>query len=148
LRKSRRFERIGNFCAGLLGINRNAERAKSWRNFLRTYEIAHTRGIADELFMRSFGQMPPEEPRHFILIYFPPVGADDAQPCVVAYAHHRAFDEVYLGGGMCVDERKYRRFPKWLFNAVKAEGGLATIVSRESIGMLGDSPACFGHDRT
>jgi hypothetical protein len=116
-----------------------------WRSHLRTYEVEDASTLADELFRRSFGHGTPAEPRHFVLVYFPPVDAADPQPRVVGYSHHRALDEVYLGGGMCVDERVYRQFPRWLFEAVKAEGGLATLVARDSIGMLDDSPACFGH---
>ena len=43
------------------------------------------------------------------------------------------------------DERAYRRFPRWLFEAVRAQGGLATIVTRDSVEMLGDCAAVFGH---
>ncbi len=117
----------------------------SWRDHLETYEVDDARGIADGLFTRAFGHAPPVEGRHFVLVYTPPPGSRDLQPCVAAYTHQRAFDELYLAGGMCVDERAYRQFPKWLFNAVKAEGGLATIVMRASFDMLDDSPACFGH---
>jgi len=46
---------------------------------------------------------------------------------------------------MCVDAAAYRAMPKWLFDQVRTQGGLATIVARESIAMLGDSPAAFGH---
>jgi hypothetical protein len=46
---------------------------------------------------------------------------------------------------MCVDERAYRRFPKALFEAVREQGGLATIVTRDSVEMLGDCAAVFGH---
>jgi hypothetical protein len=119
--------------------------AGDWRACLRTFEVADAQAFAGELFRRSFGHPPPAEPRHFVLVYVPPADAEDAACAVVAYSHHRAFDEVYLGGGMCVDERAYRRFPKWLFRAVREQGGLATIIARDSISMLGESPACFGH---
>jgi hypothetical protein len=144
LRKGPRLAATARFCSRIFGAGVNRRRADAWRSCLRTYEIDEAREIVDELFKRSFGQMPPKEPRHFVLIYFPPQLAVDRHPCVIAYSHHRSFDDIYLGGGLCVDERAYRRFPTWLFDQVKAQGGLATIMARESVGMLGNSVACFG----
>jgi len=131
---------------GLVSSLLGGDRAHgSLRDHLETYEVDDVRGIADALFMRRFGHAPPVEGRHFVLVYTPPPGSPEPRARVVAYTHQRAFDELYLAGGMCVDERAYRRFPKWLFDAVKAEGGLATLVMRASFGALGDAPACFGH---
>ena len=40
----------------------------------------------------------------------------------------------------------YRAFPKWLFGQVRDEGGLATILTRESVALLTDgAPAVFGY---
>ncbi len=135
--------RVRQRLAAAFGWREDAARPGAWRDRLRTYEVADARPWAGELFRRAFGHPVPAEPRHFVLVYFP--ASTDEAPAVVAYVHQAPLDEVYLGGGMCADERAYRRFPRWLFQAVKDEGGLATIVTRESIGMLGDSPACFGH---
>jgi peptidoglycan/xylan/chitin deacetylase (PgdA/CDA1 family) len=117
----------------------------SWRDCLRTWEVNDARHLAGELFQRSFHHAAPEYPRHFVLVYSPPPGAKDTQPRVVAYVHQTPFEDVYLGGGMCVDERAYRQLPRWLFQEVRGEGGLATIVTRDSIAMLGESPAAFGY---
>jgi hypothetical protein len=115
----------------------------AWRAWLRTEEVADARADAGELFRRSFGHEIPDYPRHFVLLYEP----QDRPPArrVVAYVHQMPYREVYLGGGMCVDERAYRAFPRWLFARVREEGGLATIVTRDSLAMLGDAPAAFGH---
>jgi hypothetical protein len=86
----------------------------------------------------------PDYPRHFVLVYSPSPGSEEA-PKVVAYIHQTRGAGYYLGGGMCVDERVYRRMPKWLFEAVRQEGGLATIVTRDSVEQLGDCKAVFGH---
>lgn len=115
---------------------------QDWRLWLRTEELDDARAAAGELFRRSFGHDIPDYPRHFVLFHSPP-GAP--QRHAVAYVHQMAYREVYLTGGMCVDERVYRRFPRWLFSQVREEGGLATIVTRDSMGMLGESPAAFGH---
>jgi hypothetical protein len=118
---------------------------EGWRNCLRTWEVHDARVVAGELFRRSFGHEIPDYPRHFVLVYSPPPGAEDTTPRVVAYVHQTPFENVYLGGGMCVDERAYRSFSKALFAEVRREGGLATIVTRDSIAMMGEAVAAFGH---
>lgn len=113
----------------------------SWRDFLETIEVDDATALAGDLFRRRFGHPIPDYPRHFVLRCLD----GGAAPRVVAYVHQLALNEVYLCGGMCVDEGAYRLLPKPLFAAVKSEGGLATIVTRDSIAMLGDAPAVFGH---
>jgi hypothetical protein len=117
-----------------------------WRECLRVWEVNDAKVLAGDLFSRSFGgQSVPDYPRHFVLVYSPAPGGADTLPRVVAYMHHTPCEEVHLSGGMCVDAGAYRALPRWLFEQVRAEGGLATIIARESIAMLGDSPAAFGH---
>jgi hypothetical protein len=118
---------------------------RRWRDHLRTWEVNDARVVAGDLFRRSFGHDIPTYPRHFVLVYSPPPEEDDTTPRVVAYVHQRPFEDVFLGGGMCVDPVSYRRMPRWLFDQVRDEGGLATIVTRGSISMMGDAPAAFGH---
>jgi peptidoglycan/xylan/chitin deacetylase (PgdA/CDA1 family) len=121
-----------------------AEPPRDWRTRLRTWEVNDAKHLAGELFRRRFGHEVPDYPRHFVLVLSPEPGADSA-PEVVAYVHQTAQGRVYLCGGMCVDEGAYRRMPRWLFEAVRGEGGLATIVTRDSVGMLGECVAVFGH---
>lgn len=117
-----------------------------WRDCLRAWEVHDARVVAGELFRRSFpGHEVPDYPRHFVLVHSPAPGEADTRPRVVAYMHHTPWEGLHLAGGMCVDAAAYRVMPKWLFDQVRAEGGLATIVARESIAMLGESPAAFGH---
>ncbi len=118
---------------------------RSWRDHLRTWEVNDANVVAGDLFRRSFGHDVPDYPRHFVLVYSPPAGEKSTQPLVFAYVHQRPHEDLYLGGGMCVDATAYRRMPRWLFEQARDEGGLATIVTRGSIAMLGDSPAAFGH---
>lgn len=115
-----------------------------WRSRLRTWEVNDARHVAGELFRRRFSHEVPDYPRHFVLVLSPEPGSG-APPEVVAYVHQTAQGRVYLCGGMCVDEGAYRRMPRWLFEAVRAEGGLATIVTRASVAMLGECDAVFGH---
>jgi hypothetical protein len=115
------------------------------RRYLRAWEVNDPRHVAGALFKRHFGHEIPDYPRHFVLVYSPPPDAPDTRPAVVAYVHQRPFDEVHLGGGMVVDASAYRLMPRWLFEQVREEGGLATLVTRGSIELLGDSLASFGH---
>jgi len=114
-----------------------------WRDCLRTWEVNDARVLAGDLFKRCFGHGIPDYPRHFVLVYSPPAGTGEL--AVVAYVHQTPYGDVHLGGGMCVDERAYRRMPRPLFAQVREQGGLATIVTRDSVAMLGDSLASFGH---
>ncbi len=118
-----------------------------WRECLRVWEVNDATVVAGELFSRRFpGHTVPGYPRHFVLVYSPPPGEADTTPRVAAYMHHTPHEEgFHLSGGMCVDPAAYRRLPKWLFAQVRDEGGLATLMARESIALLGDSPAAFGH---
>lgn len=121
-----------------------AEEAPRRRDCLCTWEVNDASVVAGELFRSRFGHPVPDYPRHFVLVYSPQPGSGEP-PQVVAYVHWSPSEDCYLGGGMCADERVYRRFPRWLFEAVRAEGGLATIVTRDSIEMLGDCAAVFGY---
>ena len=116
----------------------------NWRERLRTWEVDDAKVVAGELFRRSFGHEVPDFPRHFVLVLSPEPGSGEP-PSVVAYVHQTHRGEYALCGGMCVDERAYRRMPKWLFAQVHEQGGLATIVTRDSVEMLGDCSAIFGH---
>jgi len=118
-----------------------------WRECIDTVEVSDARLLAAPLFRKSFGHPVPPMPRHYVMFYRAPGtdGGDAAQTRVVGYTHQLAFENVYLAGGMCVDAAAYRLFPRWLFDAVKREGGLATIIMKDSFATLGACPAVFGH---
>ena len=113
----------------------------SWRTLFHTEEVESTPRGADELFRRCFNHGIPRYPRHFVLWYDSP----GAKPVVAGYVHHLPFHGVLLGGGMCVDARIYRQLDRDVFAAVRGAGGLATIILTDTFGLLGDSPAVFGH---
>jgi len=129
------------------GPESNAVPPANWRACIDTVEVSDARLLAAPLFRRSFGHPVPPVPRHYVMFYLPP-GAEDGgplRPLVIGYVHQLAFEDVYLAGGMCVDPAAYRMFPRWLFAEVKREGGLATIIMKDSFATLGDCPAVFGH---
>ncbi|HUQ29094.1 MAG TPA: hypothetical protein VM051_10890 [Usitatibacter sp.] len=115
----------------------------TWQACLRTVEVDDAAPLAGWLFKRRFGTDVPVSPRHFVLLYSPAGNASGER--AVAYIHHQRLGEIYLTGGLCVDERAYRSFPAWLFAKVREQGGLATIMTLGSMAMLGDGAAVFGH---
>jgi hypothetical protein len=116
-----------------------------WRERLRTWEVNDAGVVAGELFRKRFGHAIPAYPRHFVLVYSPEPGSGEA-PAVVAYVHQTMGEGYALCGGMCVDEGAYRRMTRRLFAQVREQGGLATIVTRDSVEMLGEQcVAVFGH---
>ena len=119
----------------------------NWRACIDTVEVSDARLLVAALFRKSFGHPVPPMPRHYVMFYLPPGpdGRELTQPLVIGYTHQLAYENVYLAGGMCIDPAAYRLFPRWLFNEVKREGGLATIIMKDSFATLGDCPAVFGH---
>lgn len=124
--------------------NATADVTFDGRERLRTYEVHDASALAGELFRKSFGHPIPDYPRNFVLVYSPPPGSPETAR-VVAYVHHSPCEDVFLAGGMCVDPAAYRSFPRPLFEAVKRDGGLATIVMRASLATLAEAPAVFAH---
>ena len=114
-----------------------------WRACLATVEVDDAAPLAGALFRRRFGTRVPRTPRHFVLMYS--ATGDAGRREVVAYIHQQAVGGIYLVGGLCVDESAYRAFPKWLFAKVRAEGGLATLITRQSTALLGNAVAAFGY---
>ncbi len=130
-------------CAAMATAGPVAGAEPGWRDCFHTWEVNDARVLAGELFKRRFGHDIPDYAQHFVLVYSPPAGM--GAPEVVAYVHQTPYGDVHLGGGMCVEERAYRRMPRSLFAQVREQGGLATIVTRDSVAMLGESLASFGH---
>ena len=99
--------------------------------------------MAGELFRRRFNRAIPDSPRHFIMRYA--AGADASNAPVIAYFHEVWKGGAHLVGGLCVDERAYRVFPKWLRDQVHDEGGLATIMTNGTVALLEGNAPVFGH---
>ncbi len=133
----------------MTGAASDEEPRVGWRSCIDTVETSDAR-LAAPLFRKSFGHPVPPMPRHYVMFYRPPAaqGSDSGQPLVIGYTHQLAFENVYLAGGMCVDPTAYRMFPRWLFDEVKREGGLATLIMKESFATLEIVPPCSGTSAT
>ena len=141
LRKHTSPQKRPGFIARLVGKQDTARvempQALTWRECFRTWEIDDARAVAGELFKRSFGREIPGEPRHFVMVYSPPPQADTPLPQVVAYVHQAPGAGSHLAGEPCADDEACRRMPRWLFDQVREQGGLGSLVVRDSTAMLG-----------
>ena len=84
---------------------------------------------------------PPSAWRQYVAVYAWPDGREET----VGFLNWIRFGDVYLGGGMCVDTRFYRRLPKEHLAEIRAQGGLAQMLLEKSMAELTDCVAWFGH---
>src|SRR4029079_14040808 len=63
----------------------------------------------------------------------------------IGYIHYAKLDDVYLGGGMCIDERVFRRLPTERREHLKQAGGIAEQMLRYTTAALADANAIFGY---
>jgi hypothetical protein len=126
------------------GIRPTAKRASyslpvGIREWLTIIEVEDAEAHAGELFRYCFGSPPPDFPRHFIARYH-----SGQREGTLGYVHFTTFDNTYLGGGMCMDDRLYRRLPKEQRAALKAAGGIAEQLLRHCLAELAPAQAIFG----
>ena len=103
-------------------------------------EVDDVERHAGELFRRCFHQPPPNYPRHYV------ARADSAgETRTIGYIHYTPLEQVYLCGGMCIDDRAYRRLPSEHRAALKAAGGIAELMLRHTFAALSSAQAIFGY---
>lgn len=115
--------------------------ATSVRDILRIEETADAEFYVGDLFRRRFGSDPPDFPKHYVAFYRQ--GRTRYLP--VGYVHFTPFEDMYLGGGMVIDERLYRRMPPEHRKLVKDAGGIAEAMLRATLARLADAPAVWGY---
>lgn len=103
-------------------------------------EIDDVETHAGDLFRRSFRAEPPKTPRHYVAR----VDLDGRQR-TIGYVHHERLGDVYLCGGMCMDERTFRRLPGERRTALKEAGGVAEQMLRHTFADLAFAKAIFGY---
>jgi hypothetical protein len=120
--------------------NKGIAAANAALPFITIEEVDDAAPLAGALFQRKFGHPIPDYPRHFVAFHHAP-----GQPrSVVGYVHYLAHDDVYLCGGMCVDNLAYRRMNTAEMSALREAGSLAEFLLRQSFDMLGPCAAIFG----
>lgn len=103
-------------------------------------EVDDVEAAAGELFRHSFRGAPPDFPRHYIAR-----ATIDRAWRTIGYVHMTSTDDVYLCGGMCMDERVYRRLPAARRATLKAIGGVAEQMLRHVFADCSDARAIFGY---
>jgi len=99
------------------------------------------RPIVGPLFQRLFRADPPDYPIHYVAF----VTSDRLRDAPMAYCHFTALDDCYFGGGMCFDDRAFRRLTRDERRDVRDRGGLARLTLGHAIGELTDKLAVFGY---
>jgi len=113
---------------------------KALAGWFRIVEVDDVERYAGALFRRCFHNPPPDAPRHFVAL----VDAEGEER-TIGYIHYAKLDDVYLGGGMCIDERVFRRLPTERREHLKQAGGIAEQMLRYTTAALADANAIFGY---
>ncbi|MDO6746802.1 hypothetical protein [Gilvimarinus sp. 1_MG-2023] len=110
---------------------------------VKVIEVSDAEPFIGRLFARKFGSPAPDYPRHFVSFYAP---KEAEQPIALGYYHQSPFEQCYLGGGLVIDERAYRRLPAAHRKIIRAAGGIAEHLSIKTFELLGDHvDAIWGH---
>ena len=100
-------------------------------------ELAEADAEAHALFARAFRREAPYFPRHFVARF---------GERAVGYVHYsEPTPDVYLCGGLCVDERVYRAMNESERSVVKRHGTLSRWLLEESIRQLVGKHAVFAY---
>lgn len=128
----------------------------SFHDSLRIFDAGNAKPYAAELFAECFGgaafpeprdgaglsvPTPTENWRQYVAVYRWPDGREET----VGFTNWIKFDEVYLGGGMCVRKNFYRRLSRDHFRECRAAGGVAQMILEASARSLTDCKALFGY---
>ena len=83
-------------------------------------EVRDAEPMAGEMFRQSFNDYPPDVPHHYVARV-----SLDGEQRTIGYVHMRPLEDMFLCGGMCMDDRVFRRLPHERRAALKAVGGVA-----------------------
>jgi hypothetical protein len=93
-------------------------------------------GDAAALFRAKFGHALPDFPAHYLATY---------KSQAVGYVHMTSVDEMRLCGGLCVDERAYRRMSGDEISRLRAAGGIARMMVAVATADREGASASFGY---
>ena len=113
----------------------------SLEHILQIQEVSNAEFFVGDLFRRCFHDSLPNYPRHYVAFY----GPDSLKFQAVGYVHYTAFEGAYLCGGLCIDDRAYRRIPEQHRRLIKAAGGIAEQLLRYTFRDLVAAAALFGY---
>lgn len=127
-----------------LGSTRTAQPSYHYpeplRGWFRVVEIDNVEEYAGNLFRRCFRAPPPTTPRHYV------ARVDiNGEERTIGYIHFSPLDDYYLGGGMCIDDRTFRRLPSNRRAKLRDAGGIAEQMLRYATADLAHAKAIFGY---
>jgi len=104
-------------------------------------EVDNAEPMAGSLFEKSFGSSIPNFPKHFLLM----ATNESELSITLGYGHVTKHQNIYLGGGMCVNSKALRHLPRPVRKNLSQQGGVAfTLVSR-IVNTLDDCDAVFAY---
>jgi hypothetical protein len=115
--------------------------ARDVHDIVRVEETSEAEFFAGDLFRRRFRQEPPGFPHHYVAFYRD--GRTRYLP--LGYVHYSEFEDSYLCGGLVIDDRLYRRIPSPHRNVIRAAGGLAELLLRDTFARLAFAPAIYSY---
>src|SRR4051794_21676328 len=118
-----------------------AEFASTIDALVRVEEVTDAEYFIGDLFRRRFHHDPPDYPKHYVAFY----RAAANRFVAVGYIHHSMYEDIYLCGGMVIDDRAYRRIPAEHRRIIRDAGGIAEKMLRDTFAMLAHAPAIWGY---
>lgn len=104
-------------------------------------EVTDAKPVAGDLFAKCFKAPIPDFPKHFVLVF----KDDNNEQHTLGYVHFTKHQNMYLGGGMCVNTAALRLLPKTHRNQLNQQGGVAYTMLSEAVHQLNDCVAVFGY---
>ena len=110
-------------------------------DILQVVETRECGRFMGETFLRKFGGQPPDRPKHFVALY----SIDGTQWLPVGYVHFWQRETAFMGGGMVIEDRAFRRMPKAHRALIKMKGGVAEQLLSTAVKMLPDNDVVWGY---
>lgn len=107
--------------------------ARDFAALFGVVEVAEADFLVGDLFRRRFATDSfPASPKHFVAFY----RHEDGALLPLGYVHFEIWEGQAMGGGLVIDERAYRRVPAADREAIRARGGVAEAMLRQSFALL------------
>ncbi len=104
-------------------------------------EVDDAEPLAGKIFKHSFNDHIPDFPKHFVLV----ASNQKSQSITLGYVHFTQQQNIYLGGGMCINTPALRHLPKQLRTQLSEQGGVAFYMLSAAVKKLNDCDAVFGY---
>jgi len=104
-------------------------------------EVDNATPLAGDLFKKSFNATIPDFPKHFVLL----ADDSDGNQLTLGYVHFTLHENIYLGGGMCVNTSALRHISRKGRAQLNRQGGVAYSMLSQSVKQLNDCDAVFGY---